>query len=510
MIVALLALSFGSLPTNLVSNPSFDLAADHKTPDGYVLTGKAAWVWTGYADEIVTPGIALSAYGADGSVSQMVRNIDPQKGKWIRFSFRGLPEDNFAVGKDRLYMKIDFYSKSGTNYQDSAERLIYREVEKDRRDLTVNGDYGKGGAAVWRTYEFEELLPFAETDSIKITVGFANGASKTETKSSFFIDDFTLTQNSQSSRGSTDPADAKTPATGPEPSTDGMIRLGGRWYYRPLPSENVSADANGLLKGGLRVTEDNAARLFYRDDRLVNPFAANMGAWLRKGYLDLNGNLVTKDRYVPDNVTLTFNGGQTLVVRARNIPNHPTAKFPDTYGTQGYNPSYIQEHDYTYYLPLEPARNPQAISMTAHDENGALPMGSVGFAVNGVVFYNPFDAGMQDASSIMDRCCGHPSPDNRYHYHKYPVCVNTPFVDKGESHSPVIGFAFDGFPVYGPYESKGVMARDATTNALNAFNVHYDAVRGWHYHVTPGKFPYIVGGYFGKVDMRNFQRGPRP
>jgi hypothetical protein len=102
---------------------------------------------------------------------------------------------------------------------------------------------------------------------------------------------------------------------------------------------------------------------------------------------------------------------------------------------------------------------------------------------------------MEDASSIMDRCCGHPSPDNRYHYHKYPICVNTPFVDKGNAHSPVIGFALDGLPVYGPYEEADVMARDSKTNPLNAFNAHYDAVRGWHYHVTPGKFPYIIGGY---------------
>ena len=30
---------------------------------------------------------------------------------------------------------------------------------------------------------------------------------------------------------------------------------------------------------------------------------------------------------------------------------------------------------------------------------------------------------------------------------------------------------------------------------------------GWHYHVTPGKFPYIIGGYYGEVDRRG-RRGP--
>jgi hypothetical protein len=128
--------------------------------------------------------------------------------------------------------------------------------------------------------------------------------------------------------------------------------------------------------------------------------------------------------------------------------------------------------------------------------------------VNGVVFYNPFDIGRQDATDLMDRCCGHPSPDNRYHYHKYPVCVKSPFGDEGKEHSPLIGFAFDGYAIYGPYERDGVMAKDSKDNPLNAFNVHEDKERGWHYHVTPGQFPYIIGGYWGKVDRRNL-RGPR-
>jgi hypothetical protein len=117
----------------------------------------------------------------------------------------------------------------------------------------------------------------------------------------------------------------------------------------------------------------------------------------------------------------------------------------------------------------------------------------------------------------MDYCCGHPNPDNQYHYHKYPICVNTPFVDKGDAPSQVIGFAFDGLPIYGPYQEAGVMAKDSTTNPLNAFNACYDAVRGWHYHVTPGKFPYIIGGYFAKVEPSNIghfgprgQHGPPP
>jgi hypothetical protein len=199
---------------------------------------------------------------------------------------------------------------------------------------------------------------------------------------------------------------------------------------------------------------------------------------------------------------LIFKGDGFLTLKSKNIPNHPTSKFP------GFNPSYIQEMERTYRLPLVPVLNPQAVAMDDSDRNHALPMGPIGVAVNGVVFFNPFDANMRDASSIMDFCCGHPAPNNQYHYHKYPICVNTPFADKGDGPSQVIGFAFDGLPIYGPYQSAGIMAKDSTTNPLNAFNACYDAVRGWHYHVTPGKFPYLIGGYFAKVEASNMHRHP--
>ena len=74
----------------------------------------------------------------------------------------------------------------------------------------------------------------------------------------------------------------------------------------------------------------------------------------------------------------------------------------------------------------------------------------------------------------------------------------------------MIGFAFDGFPIYGPYEAKNLLAKNASSNPLNDFNVHFDSQRGWHYHVTPGEFPHLIGGYWGTLDPNNRRtRGPR-
>ena len=101
-----------------------------------------------------------------------------------------------------------------------------------------------------------------------------------------------------------------------------------------------------------------------------------------------------------------------------------------------------------------------------------------------------------------------PAPNNQYHYHKYPVCVKSPSVDDGGGHSPLIGFALDGFPVYGPYVAKGLMAKDDKDEPLDDFNMRHDDERGWYYHVTPGKYPDMIGGFAGAPDPRNGRRGP--
>ena len=197
-----------------------------------------------------------------------------------------------------------------------------------------------------------------------------------------------------------------------------------------------------------------------------------------------------------DNISLSHDA-KFLIMHSQGYPNHPTAIFPN-----GDNPNSIRIQRFIFRLPLEPRL---AENVTR------VPMGPIGTALNGVVFFNPFEAGGMNAvegySEVwLDSCCGHPAPSGVYHYHKYPSCLKSPFPDHGKQHSPVIGFAFDGFPIYGPYEEAGVMARDlsATTGrGLDVCNGHTDDERGYHYHVTPGRFPYILGGYAGVVEPSN-------
>ena len=195
-----------------------------------------------------------------------------------------------------------------------------------------------------------------------------------------------------------------------------------------------------------------------------------------------------------DNVRVSHDE-RLLIIESQGYPNHPTAVFPNSR-----NPNSIRVQSFTFRLPLEPK---------LADKITRLPMGAIGTALNGVVFFNPFEMEGQNAvegySEVwLDSCCGHPQQTGVYHYHKYPSCVKSPFADDGKQHSPIIGFAFDGFPLYGPYEAAGVMAKDLKgDHALDVCNGHKDEQRGYHYHVTPGRFPYILGGYAGVVEPPN-------
>jgi len=243
-----------------------------------------------------------------------------------------------------------------------------------------------------------------------------------------------------------------------EPPAD-AIAVGGRWFVR-----QASAKPTYLFRDG---------------DRFIDLFSYHQR--------DSNQDGI-------DEVTLRHEPGH-LVIESQGYPNHPTALFPNSG-----NPNTIRVQEFTFRLPLEPRRS-------AHITT--LPMGPIGVALNGVVFFNPFEQGGMNAvagySEVwLDSCCGHPQQTGVYHYHKYPTCVKSPFPDDGRQHSPVIGFAFDGYPIHGPYETEGVMARDLDgARALDVCNGHADPDRGYHYHVTPERFPYVIGGYRGVPEPTN-------
>jgi hypothetical protein len=484
---ALLASKTQAQQINLVKNPTFENKSSDGNPTAYTLQGNVEYRYLGDPTRDVSGmGIAFQSAGPGdptGSVSQKITNIDSQKGRWFRFTFRGLPQDHFIVAQDDLRIRVEFFGQGGKISYDAKGQSIWPIIQQERKDFTVNGVHHVGGAAVWRTYQLDFYLPFPQVDTVNLIVSFAHGQADRPLASEFFITDFSLIRLPDPTGPDTaQPADWQPQGT--------PILIAGRWFYDAPPGQTAIPD---------QFNSSNADRLLYKDSQWSAPFASQTSAYLRAGDKDLQGNIALIDRPILDNVTIRFDS-TSMIIHTHGLPNHPTGKFPQFFG----NPNYIQEQDETFYIPLTPRINPDHIATAKDNSNRALPMGPIGVAVNGVVFFNPFDANSQDATDLMDRCCGHPSPDNLYHYHKYPICMNSPWSDDGKEHSPLIGWAFDGFPIYGPYAAPNIMAKDITGDyALNDFNIHYDDQRGWHYQVTPGKFPYIIGGYWGYPDPRD-------
>ncbi len=88
-------------------------------------------------------------------------------------------------------------------------------------------------------------------------------------------------------------------------------------------------------------------------------------------------------------------------------------------------------------------------------------LGQAGVWSNGVAIYNPSDGMSYNNAgywhhnayyfegSSFDDCLGHPDAHGCYHHHVNPRCL---YNDSDNiDHSPIIGYAFDGYPIYGAY-----------------------------------------------------------
>ena len=252
---------------------------------------------------------------------------------------------------------------------------------------------------------------------------------------------------------------------------------------------------------------------------------------------------VVSIEYNSDNMLITSNG----------IPNH---KFESGLG----EPTSTQ--NYKWIIPLNPVANETVVM--------APERGPVAITVTGVPLYGPEEGPGGDAVAlhhgyfVEDRqpielgiCGGHSGPGGTYHYHFDANCMhwhsgssnqwknildwNTDLIDDTK-HSPVIGFAFDGFVIYGPfgYDKDGILVEMTSSYQLRPDQNGYGGIDDWeyieglghldecngilslvpesqepiyHYHSTQKNgagqigFPYFLLCYKGVPDESNFSTG---
>lgn len=172
--------------------------------------------------------------------------------------------------------------------------------------------------------------------------------------------------------------------------------------------------------------------------------------------------------------------GDYLVVSSNGIPPEHGA-FPAQY-----DPNPILPQNYSFRIP----QDPQIAAACS-----PVPLrGPIALALDGVPFFGPYNAQGQDAVTHeqFDLCNGHPNEFGAYHYHQYSPCIEGS--PSGE-HSPLVGFAFDGFPIYGPNGTGGV---PIPNGSLDACHGHYDPSAGEYVYVAETTwFPYVLGCYAG-------------
>jgi YHYH protein/Secretion system C-terminal sorting domain len=117
------------------------------------------------------------------------------------------------------------------------------------------------------------------------------------------------------------------------------------------------------------------------------------------------------------------------------------------------NPNTPANQNFVYKITRNPVQNTGTAINTG--------LGHIGVWINGVSIFNPRDGMSYNNQNVwhqnaivvegpsFDNCLGHPAPNGEYHHHLNPTCLYNDSLTT--VHSPIIGWAFDGFPVYGAY-----------------------------------------------------------
>jgi len=210
--------------------------------------------------------------------------------------------------------------------------------------------------------------------------------------------------------------------------------------------------------------------------------------WLRNttgimGRHYVSGNSTPINDNVSANVQQVQYSTNFAYISATGIPSYITGPFLDG------NPSVATNQNSIFKFPLNPAQN----TGTPTNTTG----GNIGVFINGVALFDYRDGvswrsatnslaggplggqgdGVWNRDAVVaertgfDCAKGHPAMGN-YHHHQNPSAFNLDlaiasnvcdlyladglYIIDSSKHSPLLGFAYDGFPIYGAYAYKNV------------------------------------------------------
>ena len=238
------------------------------------------------------------------------------------------------------------------------------------------------------------------------------------------------------------------------------------------------------------------------------------------------------------NTTAVLDNG-VLTVTTDQLPEPALYGTPLGSGNFPNNPNTVDSQNGSFAFTIRAGtntENPQATTL-----------GAQGVALNGVVLFNPsagpgplpgqtvfpaagfnWNAVFNESAYGVDACGGHAEQNGEYHYHSGSFLVNCwgndliqsneyysatqhkgNFFRHPDGHSKIVGFCFDGYPIYGPFGYNSVEDRTGGTKKLkSSFRILTTPADGRQYsyqQYTAGSFvqdyEYVNG--FGDLDEHN-------
>lgn len=201
-----------------------------------------------------------------------------------------------------------------------------------------------------------------------------------------------------------------------------------------------------------------------------------------------------------DVAKVTCENGNAIIT-SKTYPDHTL--MTGIVGTNEQIP--VPAKDYAAPIPLAPV-----LGSTPQTRDAAL-----GVAVNGVPIYDYTGGGEMSLDDLkhhqaqhdtlqteqLDVCGGHAGRGDDYHYHVKPNCMIDQMKNTGDD--AIIGWAFDGFPIYGDNNPDGT---PIAVGELDVCNGKADDTFIYRYH-TSTNAPYIIQCLMGEVaDMQALPR----
>lgn len=195
----------------------------------------------------------------------------------------------------------------------------------------------------------------------------------------------------------------------------------------------------------------------------------------------------------PEHSLIITVDGATRHITTNDLPDHATGVYPIASTDDAYqydrNPNSISAQTFVADLPATPV---------AGNQPACLSGGPIGVTLSGSVIFNALDAENRDAVAheTQDSCQGHPERSGAYHYHSLSSCI--PDTQSGQS--ALMGYALDGFGIYGPRDASGKILTNADLDECHGTTseVEWDGQKVVMYHyVATYEYPYTLGCYRG-------------